>query len=233
MPIKGLTGIALLILLGLVVPIGELVKLLDPKNTERWLQEAGSLPPVLFVLLMATVVVLSPVPSLPLTLAAGAFLGPFQGGLYSIIGGVLRRPSGIPDDPITRASIPGASPYRPHHILHGMLRQALDQSGPGLATSALRVLRHRQLWRGPNQHVPAPLRPRHCYQDDASDSCLHLFRVHPQRRPYFDSSNGSDLCSPFFLRPALARWIEKYDFLGLGHHFRHLKRGEGTPNPNT
>ena len=40
MVIKGLAGIAVLILLSLVVEIGDLVQLLDPKNTERWLLEA-------------------------------------------------------------------------------------------------------------------------------------------------------------------------------------------------
>ena len=46
MLIKGLVGVALLILLVQFVPIGELVRLLDPANTERWLGEAGSIAPL-------------------------------------------------------------------------------------------------------------------------------------------------------------------------------------------
>ena len=53
------------------------------------LEATGSLAAVVFVLVMATAVVVSPIPSLPLTIAAGSFFGPVFGTLYASIGGLL------------------------------------------------------------------------------------------------------------------------------------------------
>jgi uncharacterized membrane protein YdjX (TVP38/TMEM64 family) len=47
--------------------------------------EKGRLAPVLFVLVMAAAVVISPIPSLPLDVAAGAVFGPFLGTLYAAL----------------------------------------------------------------------------------------------------------------------------------------------------
>lgn len=44
------------------------------------------LAPLLFILIMAIAVVVSPIPSLPLDIAAGAFFGPLLGTVYSVIG---------------------------------------------------------------------------------------------------------------------------------------------------
>lgn len=52
----------------------------------EWLRDAGPLAPVLLIGSMACAVVISPIPSLPLDLAAGAVFGPFYGGLYAVIG---------------------------------------------------------------------------------------------------------------------------------------------------
>ncbi len=51
-----------------------------------WLQRAGHLAPLLLISMMTVAVILSPIPSLPLDLAAGAFFGPFMGTLYSVAG---------------------------------------------------------------------------------------------------------------------------------------------------
>ena len=45
--------------------------------------------PVLYVALMTMAVVISQIPNLPLAIAAGMIFGPFWGGVYSIMGGVL------------------------------------------------------------------------------------------------------------------------------------------------
>lgn len=60
-----------------------------PTQLELWLSGAGSLAPLLYVGAMAAVVVVSPLPSLPLDVAGGAFFGPALGTLYSVAGGVL------------------------------------------------------------------------------------------------------------------------------------------------
>ena len=52
----------------------------------EWLRDAGPLAPLLLVGSMACAVVIPPIPSLPLDLAAGAVFGPFYGALYAIIG---------------------------------------------------------------------------------------------------------------------------------------------------
>ena len=62
---------------------------MNPERIGIFLSEAGSLAPVLFVILMAMSVVVSPIPSLPLDIAAGAFFGPFLGGLYAVVGALL------------------------------------------------------------------------------------------------------------------------------------------------
>jgi uncharacterized membrane protein YdjX (TVP38/TMEM64 family) len=50
------------------------------------LNDAGSFAPLLLIGSMALAVVIPPIPSLPLDLAAGAAFGPFYGALYAIIG---------------------------------------------------------------------------------------------------------------------------------------------------
>jgi uncharacterized membrane protein YdjX (TVP38/TMEM64 family) len=52
----------------------------------EWLRDAGPLAPLLLIGSMACAVVIPPIPSLPLDLAAGAVFGPFYGALYAIIG---------------------------------------------------------------------------------------------------------------------------------------------------
>lgn len=59
---------------------------LSPTVLMDWLRDAGPLAPLLLIGSMACAVVVPPIPSLPLDLAAGAVFGPFYGALYAVIG---------------------------------------------------------------------------------------------------------------------------------------------------
>ena len=59
---------------------------LRPDQITNQLQAAGPFGPILFMLLMATAVVISPIPSLPLDLAAGATFGVTLGTVYAVLG---------------------------------------------------------------------------------------------------------------------------------------------------
>ncbi len=89
-------GIALVAgaLLLAVVRSPELAALVSPARVEAWLIRAGPAAPLLLMGLMATAVVVSPIPSFPLDLAAGAFFGPVLGTLYSAAGALERRIAG-------------------------------------------------------------------------------------------------------------------------------------------
>ncbi|MGQ0666236.1 MAG: TVP38/TMEM64 family protein [Nitrospiraceae bacterium] len=52
----------------------------------QWLNDAGPLAPLFLIGSMVCAVVIPPIPSLPLDLAAGAVFGPFYGALYAVIG---------------------------------------------------------------------------------------------------------------------------------------------------
>lgn len=59
---------------------------LSPSTLAEWLKDAGPLAPLLLIGSMTAAVVIPPIPSLPLDLAAGAAFGPFYGALYAVIG---------------------------------------------------------------------------------------------------------------------------------------------------
>ena len=59
---------------------------LTPSALAHWLNEAGPLAPLLLIGSMVCAVIIPPIPSLPLDLAAGAAFGPFYGALYAVIG---------------------------------------------------------------------------------------------------------------------------------------------------
>jgi len=85
--------ITLLIVLGLILFLAQhyldIGSYLDPERIEAWLNDAGSLAPMLFMLIMAAAIVISPIPSLPLDIAGGAFFGPFWGTLYASVGALV------------------------------------------------------------------------------------------------------------------------------------------------
>ena len=69
--------------------IGHLVDFAEQLSQERLtslLTSAGPLAPLVLMLIMAVAVVVSPIPSLPLDLAAGAVFGPLLGTTYAVIG---------------------------------------------------------------------------------------------------------------------------------------------------
>ena len=82
-----------LILIGSVIGVSVVVafwddfgRLLDTERLSGQLQAAGPFGPFVFMLLMAMAVVISPIPSLPLDLAAGATFGVTLGTMYAVIG---------------------------------------------------------------------------------------------------------------------------------------------------
>jgi len=64
----------------------DLGELLKPEQVTNQLRAAGPFGPILFMALMATSVVISPLPDLPLVIAAGATFGTILGTTYSVIG---------------------------------------------------------------------------------------------------------------------------------------------------
>jgi len=64
----------------------EYARYLSPTVLMDWLRDAGPLAPLLLIGSMACAVVIPPIPSLPLDLAAGATFGPLYGALYAMIG---------------------------------------------------------------------------------------------------------------------------------------------------
>ena len=61
----------------------------SPVAIQEWLKASGSLAPIVYMLVMAFAIVVSPIPSLPLDIAAGIFFGPWLGTLYSAIGALI------------------------------------------------------------------------------------------------------------------------------------------------
>ncbi|GJL64917.1 MAG: hypothetical protein NPIRA04_35710 [Nitrospirales bacterium] len=64
----------------------DLTHYLQPVRLVEFIQSFGIVAPVVFVGLMALAVVVSPIPSIPLDLAAGVAFGPWFGTLYAVIG---------------------------------------------------------------------------------------------------------------------------------------------------
>ena len=64
----------------------DITEYLEPARFVEFMQSFGVLAPVVFIGLMALAVVVSPIPSLPLDLAAGAAFGPWLGTIYAVLG---------------------------------------------------------------------------------------------------------------------------------------------------
>lgn len=67
----------------------DLASWLTPEAIRGLLDASGVAAPLVFIALMATAVVFSPLPSLPLDLAAGAYWGPWLGTLFAATGALL------------------------------------------------------------------------------------------------------------------------------------------------
>ena len=57
-----------------------------PEDIQSRLESAGVFAPLFYILVMALAVVISPIPSLPLDIAAGAYFGTIMGTVYSVVG---------------------------------------------------------------------------------------------------------------------------------------------------
>jgi uncharacterized membrane protein YdjX (TVP38/TMEM64 family) len=66
-----------------------LVTLVSPAAIQEILAGTGALAPLVLMALMAAAVVVSPIPSLPLDIAAGAAFGPTLGTLYAAAGALV------------------------------------------------------------------------------------------------------------------------------------------------
>ena len=56
---------------------------------ENWLTGFGYLAPLIYIALMAMAIVIFPIPSVPLDIAAGMIFGPILGTAYSVIGATI------------------------------------------------------------------------------------------------------------------------------------------------
>ena len=84
--IKGILGLSLFCFSFSPVTCGMWYLCSSQTGFIQILGEFGSLAPVLFMLIMALAVIISPVPSIPLDIAASTFFGPLLGTLYSAFG---------------------------------------------------------------------------------------------------------------------------------------------------
>jgi len=83
--------LVLLVIAGLygLIQFTPLQEILTPEKLTSLLRELGVAGPFALMGLMTLAVVVSPIPSLPLDLAAGAVYGPFWGAVYVLIGAEL------------------------------------------------------------------------------------------------------------------------------------------------
>jgi len=84
--IKGVLALSLVLFLFLSEYSWDTVSLFHPDRIQEILIKAGSLAPLLYMIVMALAVVVSPIPSVPLDVAAGVFFGPLLGTTYSVFG---------------------------------------------------------------------------------------------------------------------------------------------------
>ncbi len=61
----------------------------SPEKIQSWLSDAGGFAPLFYIFVMAAAVVISPIPSLPLDISAGAFFGAIPGTIYSVTGALI------------------------------------------------------------------------------------------------------------------------------------------------
>lgn len=86
--LKGLFFIVLLAVFIFLQLFWDIAAYVDPEKIQHLLADAGILAPVVYIVIMSLAVVVSPIPSIPLDIAAGIFFGPYLGTLYSVIGAV-------------------------------------------------------------------------------------------------------------------------------------------------
>ncbi len=85
-------GLVLVGLAGVWFAVGKLGLMPDVSDegaVRRWVEEKGALGPILVIVVEALAVVLAPVPSAPIAVAAGAVFGPLWGTVYTVAGAEL------------------------------------------------------------------------------------------------------------------------------------------------
>lgn len=81
--------LALLAALAFLHGSGALSGLSDPQALREWIQAQGLWGPTAMIALMTTAIVLSPIPSGPIAVAAGLAFGPLWGAIYTVVGAEL------------------------------------------------------------------------------------------------------------------------------------------------
>jgi uncharacterized membrane protein YdjX (TVP38/TMEM64 family) len=87
--VKVFLVLCLALVVGLLMIRWDVAAYFHPDRIRSLLAGAGRLAPLAYMGAMALAVVLSPIPSLPLNIAAGAFFGPFWGTVYSVSGALV------------------------------------------------------------------------------------------------------------------------------------------------
>ncbi len=85
-------GIILVILISLYLVLHQtdaLIFLENSANLKIWIEEQGSIGPLLIIGLIMIAIIMSPIPSAPIALASGALYGHTIGTVYIVIGSVL------------------------------------------------------------------------------------------------------------------------------------------------
>lgn len=86
--IVGFTAASLLFSLAFDQVVGRWVDL-SPESVRDWIQDLGTAGPVVYVALVAAGVIFSPIPSIPLGIAAGLAFGIWWGTAYSVLGSMI------------------------------------------------------------------------------------------------------------------------------------------------
>ena len=89
MTVKSWNWVLLLVAIGMLFGLSWVIpvkQFLDPQQLSLSLQELGWIGPMALMGLMTLAVVISPIPSLPIDLAAGAAYGPLWGSVYVLVG---------------------------------------------------------------------------------------------------------------------------------------------------
>jgi uncharacterized membrane protein YdjX (TVP38/TMEM64 family) len=84
--LKGMVLLVLVIAVYCLQQFWDIASYFKPGQIQVWLADAGIFAPLLYMAVMAVAIVISPIPSLPLDIAAGAFFGPVLGTVYSVSG---------------------------------------------------------------------------------------------------------------------------------------------------
>ncbi|MCI0508284.1 MAG: VTT domain-containing protein [Gammaproteobacteria bacterium] len=84
--IFGVTILVLIAVYIILVRQGAIAFVEDTAALKEWIKEFGMAGPLILISLMAVAIVLSPIPSAPIALAAGAAYGHTEGTIYVVIG---------------------------------------------------------------------------------------------------------------------------------------------------